>query len=1115
MLPPTDSPLHALVGEHGQPQLVSAMEEFPGLSELVGLQAEVLGRLERALGVAPAQTKHTDASGVLKCQSLNPPGAAANLFRSYRTPRASPTSPTSPIPASTPTPPRLRTMTQAVSTYTMPLPGGGSLRRIYTKTTASPPDGWPTPQLDVEIGGTAAELIFYVALGPKASLTHDLAYLDKYYNQPPPLQEAAPGQEPPQQQLPSFKALEAEARKTPGFSPFVSPSLWVRAQAAGALCFNVAWGPAAAAGAADADAGAGAAASAAGGADANAAAMAAMRRYTLTLVDIWLAHLLADAAADAAAAAGAAASMDGAAEGDEGTTDGEKEEAGSWRGGGDAWEREGWRRAGRVLRNHMRYDPLTPMLYPVFGEAQVTAWMETVAGEEAAASSKMSSAAESGPASAAASSPVTSGLLAGRGAAASAPAPAGPAAAAAHPATAAAGAGSHDSAAQSFPFFHHLIIPPLEGKAPPSTPAAGASPQAQAQAFGQTPPAPAPAAAAGGGGGAAGTPPAAAQEALLVISPGAFLPTEAFRPLAAAIQAAAPGLRLWVGVLHCDLMALGQRYADPSLPAMSEAGFKALVRNIEAAGGYSALLSQLVAQAEAAGFVARREGPARIGNMALLCQSAGCVGYDSLSYKVAAATVVLASTLNPLDYAKGRAALSLEAWPRPLMHAVGELDGQMRWFWLAPYLADAAAAATKFGARHVAVHKPVVVVPGANHAATSSGAVRAERGDIGGPAAAPYEQATRALAAPIAQFLTCHLSSHHSTQAREQAENALLEAVAATAAHTAPYTALTGLGDTAAPFTAAAAAVAAAAGSSGTQQAGLPPATPPRGACRAGGLVAGACRTAGQVTSSAMQPGVVAAAERDAAALQLAVLAALPEAARQRLCVVASVHTSVETFLYNQPLMSEMGDGRWLLNIHVLPFYKSSESERPNLTPQAPEYWLKFKCASFVAAFLGLADPGSYATPLPADLNRGTLEAALAAAPAAVAARYRQHGRAMEFGGDVDALAPGPDGQLPGSPEAFVRAARISYAHPPPPSGHHSHAPGPGHAPAGPALPPAAGTRVLVSSPYVLSPPPADVSRLPVSVTRMTGPFYTKLISPGMAMEWVWVDCLRQTDAPW
>ncbi len=35
VMPPTNTPLHLLVREHGQPQLVSALEEFPGLSHTV------------------------------------------------------------------------------------------------------------------------------------------------------------------------------------------------------------------------------------------------------------------------------------------------------------------------------------------------------------------------------------------------------------------------------------------------------------------------------------------------------------------------------------------------------------------------------------------------------------------------------------------------------------------------------------------------------------------------------------------------------------------------------------------------------------------------------------------------------------------------------------------------------------------------------------------------------------------------------------------------------------------------------------------------------------------------------------------------------------------------
>eukprot|EP00198_Chlamydomonas_reinhardtii_P010516 XP_001699853.1 predicted protein [Chlamydomonas reinhardtii] len=381
---------------------------------------------------------------------------------------------------------------------------------------------------------------------------------------------------------------------------------------------------------------------------------------------------------------------------------------------------------------------------------------------------------ESGPASVAASSPA--GHLVGPGGAPSAnpaingssPGRGPPPPAAASNQAPAAGTGAKDW--PSFPFFHHLIIPPLEGQAPTSDPSAtGASPQAQAQAFGQTTPstpaapAAAPAAPAPGSDDTRQPQQPQPQEALLVISPGAFLPTESFRPLAAAIQqAAAPGLRLWVGVLHCDLMALGQRYADPALPAMSEAGFKALVRNIEAAGGYSALLTQLVAQAEAAGFTPKREGPASTPfSRSATANSPSSYSVIVLSGRDLGRVIPSLSAARRLSYRRchshARDTSSLPPYAHastfaysPLMHVVGELDGQMRWFWAAPYLAEAAALATKFGARHVATHKPVVVVPEVNHAATSSGVVRAERGDIGGPATAPSSESERPNLTPQA-----------------------------------------------------------------------------------------------------------------------------------------------------------------------------------------------------------------------------------------------------------------------------------------------------------------------------------------------------------------------------
>ncbi|KXZ43104.1 hypothetical protein GPECTOR_102g57 [Gonium pectorale] len=432
--------LRQLLLSQGQPALAGALEEVPGFACLVDLQGEVLEALRAALGVAPARTRHTDSAGLLKLQSLEP-GLACDLFRSYRTKPTAPTHSSSsststaaaaaidpavatPAAAVAATPsPQLRTMTQIFGRYRTP---DGAVR-VYTKTTASPPDEWPTPQLDVEIGGTEASLIVYVALAPKASLLADLAYLDHYYLQPPPPLPAAPllaSHSLPQDQAgapaatnasaasaaggaagaggsqdggahggggveprpPSFRELENEARKQPGFAPFVSPSLWVRAAAVGGLCFSVEWD---------------------GGRDPRVVAL--LRRYVTAVTRIWIAHLLADAAN----AGGGLPHAHGAGgqrqrqrqrqqqqqqggPGAQPTAVPAADVSGGWadaglaaggelaaRRGTDPWVVEQWRRSGVVLRNYVRHDPLTPLLYPVFGEDQVTKWIETVSGEEA------------------------------------------------------------------------------------------------------------------------------------------------------------------------------------------------------------------------------------------------------------------------------------------------------------------------------------------------------------------------------------------------------------------------------------------------------------------------------------------------------------------------------------------------------------------------------------------------------------------------------------------------------------------------------------------------------------------------------------------------------------
>ena len=245
----------------------------------------------------------------------------------------------------------------------------------------------------------------------------------RYFNTPPP---SAPSQSSSRGagsaagsssgQLPSFRELEAEAARTPCYSRFVSPSLWVRAMCAGALAFRVRIDGSAGGKRTARDfpllralalalAREGVQRAAAGrfacsmlhgcsacscatplgttppmearcakaahplcvrlraawtaigvlrAGQAQEEGLAAVRSHVLCLTDIWLAHMAHDTSPAA-----------------------------------EASDRqllspallEELRHASGVLRNYVRHDPLTPMLLPVFGEAGVNAWIETMAGE--------------------------------------------------------------------------------------------------------------------------------------------------------------------------------------------------------------------------------------------------------------------------------------------------------------------------------------------------------------------------------------------------------------------------------------------------------------------------------------------------------------------------------------------------------------------------------------------------------------------------------------------------------------------------------------------------------------------------------------------------------------
>eukprot|EP00198_Chlamydomonas_reinhardtii_P001673 XP_001691009.1 predicted protein [Chlamydomonas reinhardtii] len=474
------------------------------------------------------------------------------------------------------------------------------------------------------------------------------------------------------------------------------------------------------------------------------------------------------------------------------------------------------------------------------------------------------------------------------------------------------------------------------------------------------------------------------EEVLIAVAPGAFLPPDAFKSLAAEIQACTPHLRTYVGILSIDTLSLMQLVVDPAL-LNTPAAFEAFALGMKQGDVYGILLQQLLDQAVAAGFKPRKEGRGghvRVCNQLLLAQSAGGMGFPEAAMKLAGGTVLLASTPNAEEYPKRRV-VSLETCPGPLMTISGELDGQMRWPWHVPYIAETAAMATKFGERYVARNAPILVLPNINHGSTSNGIARPVRGDITA-GVAPYEECIQVLGRHIGAFVTAHMS--HSAAARTEAETFLLEALRKSYALTAPYCIALGLGDTSAPF---------AEGGDGRPHAHQP------GPLRVGGVVAAAARVAGHVESTAIMPGVVVAAETHTEELQRRVLESLPPPATERVTVVATCHTELGTFSQNHATMTELGDSKWLLRVHVMLNFRSLESSRPHMCSYAAEHWVKLLSAERVAQALGLPDAASYDTPKPVELNRETHDKALAAAPQAVVQRYKDLGRQMVFEDDL------------------------------------------------------------------------------------------------------------------
>eukprot|EP00879_Flechtneria_rotunda_P016930 GHRR01017724.1.p1 GENE.GHRR01017724.1~~GHRR01017724.1.p1 ORF type:complete len:443 (+),score=162.76 GHRR01017724.1:567-1895(+) len=437
----------------------------------------------------------------------------------------------------------------------------------------------------------------------------------------------------------------------------------------------------------------------------------------------------------------------------------------------------------------------------------------------------------------------------------------------------------------------------------------------------------------------------------------------------------------------------------------------------------------------------------------------------------------------------------------------GELDGQMRWPWLAGLAADAAVLAQKAGPLFAAAHQPFVLVPGANHAQTSNAPQpNFARGDI--VAQADQAAAVDAFGKAIGTLLTCHEGADRST--RQAATDQLLVMVRETAESVGPYFMASGMGDLGAAWV-----TGRQGGPEATVSLESPDTThhshPPshQSTSTQQPLLQGTRREAGQGISAALHPGAVQKAERFVAAAQLKLASTLPKEVLSKLRVVVQTHTEVEALLFNQPRVTEQADGSVVVVVHALLAFSNlvrPGAKLPSCRPTAPEYWLKLKRPQAVAEELGLS--GTFADGVTgAALNQGALDAALAAVSPATVQRYKQHGWQLTFGEDVKTADI--------NAEKFIREGTMAFD----PRQYEQQEQHKGLG------------RMIVQSPVLTSSSISETKQQAQGkqgpqaaamvaaaddpyMHRFLGNWYTKVMSVAQAMEWVMLDSLR-SDNTW
>lgn len=135
-------------------------------------------------------------------------------------------------------------------------------------------------------------------------------------------------------------------------------------------------------------------------------------------------------------------------------------------------------------------------------------------------------------------------------------------------------------------------------------------------------------------------------------------------------------------------------------------------------------------------------------NVFVAMHSVAIMAATGFPLKKSAGIVALGSTLFPSE------SINMDAYtfPRPLMHIWGERDGQMNLFKASLVAGRALARDLPLGITAVSSLRPMLVVPGMNHAQFSNGIIRKERGDF--EPDIPQDEAVSLVSKGMLHFLT-------------------------------------------------------------------------------------------------------------------------------------------------------------------------------------------------------------------------------------------------------------------------------------------------------------------------------------------------------------------------